>query len=178
MGKIEASRTNYFWANHRPKTIKKWFGEFETIDEGIRVPKEIEIDSERQVKIYASHGNRILINSLSEKAALLYLWIIYAIEPTKDFVYINKERYMQEKRIKSPKTVRAAINELIDKEVLLPYLYTPLPKQKFERKEDIKERLKQDELAKSKERSTYWINIDLLFCGSRINALKKKINPK
>lgn len=95
----------------------RYFGiktkEYEEVENNIKLNKEIKIESEIFIKLFSNSENRILVNGLSGNSKSLLLWICYELESGKDYIWINRERYMTENRIKSNTTYLDAIKELV-----------------------------------------------------------------
>ena len=113
---------------------------FKTDNDGIHLPNEYIMEKETSTRVYTKSEHRLFITQLSDKSKSLYLWLLYEIEPGKDYLWINKERYKQESKT-SDNTYRAAIEELVNNLVLAPSLV----------------------------RNVYWINPRLFFSGNRVN---------
>lgn len=120
--------------------------EYFTDEDGDKFPTEIVMDAGVCTKIYISAENRIIVNNLSDKARALFLWIAFELETGKDFVWINRTRYMSELNISSTTTVSNAINELVRYGFIS---HTPV-------------------------KGVFWINPGFLFNGSRIKKYIKK----
>ena len=96
-----------------PVVRKLFEKQYKKDDEGDLIPVQQEIEYTEFTKIYTNRERRIIINNLSDKAKSLYLWLIYEIESGKDYIWINKIRYMEELSIKSIDTFKNALIELI-----------------------------------------------------------------
>jgi len=73
-------------------------------DEDAIVPITIFIEKTPFTKVYNTSENRKIVNNLSARAKTLLLWIIYELDAGKDYLWINKYRYMQEVGIKAINT--------------------------------------------------------------------------
>jgi hypothetical protein len=135
---------------------------FKTTDEFIRasekdglITKITKIGEERVfedgafTKIYNRSAFRINIFSMSEKARSLFLWLIYEINPSVDWLWINKDRYMFESTV-SVNTYKAAITELVFHKIITPTIY----------------------------QDTYWINPTYLFNGNRIAKYPTRLKER
>jgi hypothetical protein len=103
--------------------------------------KEKHYEKDKYCRMYNSPENRLEVSKLSYQAKDLLLWIMYELDPGKDYVWINRERYMEESGVKSPTTVSLAVREL-KLEFIMP----------------------------CNVREMYFINPKYMFFGSRINA--------
>ena len=126
----------------RSFTGKEYFAD----EDGDKFPKEIIWDAGVCTKLYSSPENRVIVNNLSDKAKSLFLWVAFELEVGKDFVWINRTRYMSELNISSTTTISNAINELV----------------------------RYGFLSHSSVKGVYWINPGFLFNGSRIKKYIKK----
>lgn len=98
------------------------------------------VEQQPATRLYHQVENRLLVSLLSPGAKSLFLWIMYELDVSKDYLWINKERYMKENNITSINTYKEARNQLITSLVITPTIYT----------------------------DTYWINPKIFFCGSRV----------
>ena len=108
-------------------------------DKGV-VNDYFDCEAEPLVKMYIKAEYRSAYSRLSGKAKGLFGWIIYELESGKDWLWINKARYMKECNV-SLNTYKPAVNELCVS------LF----------------------LAKSIYMDTYFINPRIFFKGSRVN---------
>lgn len=116
-------------------------------EDGIKYPKQIEMEYSPFVKLFKSSDNRTVINGLSDKAQRLYLWILQSVDCGKDYFWMNRDRYAKENDIKSPTTIVNAIKELHRYNIIFP----------------------------STIQNIYWVNPALFYCGNRIEKYKHKI---
>jgi hypothetical protein len=114
---------------------------FVTDNEGIHLPKQYLVERDSRINVYTKSEYRLFIMSLPVNSRLLLLWLMYEIEPGKDYLWINKERYMQESNLTSINTYKSAVLELVNNCVL----------------------------ALSPIKDVYWINPRLFFNGNRAN---------
>ena len=98
-------------------------------------------------KVYTKSEHRLIINKFRSSAKELYLWLIYELKDGEDYIWINKQRYIEECEIKSVNTFKPAVEELIRYGIL--------------------------QISHIKD--VYWINPDFLFKGNRINKYIDKI---
>lgn len=113
------------------------------------LPKEYELEKEQITKVYTKAENRLIIAELSSAAQRLYVWLLYEVDAGKDYMWLNRKRYMEENRIKSVNSYKKAVNELSRYLIIYPTL---------EVKHDY-----------------YWINPRLFFSGSRPNKYPKNV---
>lgn len=133
--------------------VIKYFGiptkEYEVVEDGIKLNKEIKIENEVYTKLFTTAENRVIITRMSSSAKSLLLWICYEIDSSKDFLWINRERYMLEAEIKSNTTYLEAVKELVRYGFII---YSTI-------------------------KDVFWINPSFIFKGNRIkkypNNLKK-----
>ncbi|HEY4323615.1 MAG TPA: hypothetical protein VGN20_06505 [Mucilaginibacter sp.] len=70
-------------------------------------------DAAEYCKVFSNAKNRQMMVTLSPRAKDLFLWIIYEAEKSKDHLWLNKDRYMDESGVKALNTYRMALKELI-----------------------------------------------------------------
>lgn len=115
--------------------------------DGDKIPYEIELEYNEFVKLYSTKAHRLIINRLQPCTKELMLWITYSVDYGKDYIWINKKRYMEECSV-SLNTYKKALEEMIRYGLLVPTgLYD----------------------------NTYWINPDFFFKGSRVNKYPNKV---
>lgn len=120
---------------------------FTTDAEQLHLPKEYELEREKAVKVYTKSEHRLFVSKLSPGAKSLFLWLIYEVEAGKDYLWINKQRYMEENSIASINTYKTAVDELSRYLFIYPSLV----------------------------KDVYWINPRLFFCGNRVAKYKNHI---
>jgi len=81
--------------------------------DGTLVPVEVLTESSIPVKLYTCSSTRLIVSGFTNKAQRLYLWLLYETETNKDYICVNKPRYMKENGITSVNTYTEAIKELI-----------------------------------------------------------------
>lgn len=101
-------------------------------------------------KIFADAERRLKMVSLAPRAKDLLLWIMYECKVGKDYIWVNKVRYMEENGIGSINTYRTALNELIKKKYIGLTVVS----------------------------DTYWINPTFFFNGNRIKAFPDNVKVK
>jgi hypothetical protein len=100
-------------------------------------------------KVFTNAANRKKICGMTSRARDLYLWLIYEIDPGKDYLWLNEERIKLELNV-SYNTLKGAITDLI-KEVII---------------------------VESAIKGVYWINPLFFFNGSRLDKYKQYIDAK
>ena len=80
--------------------------------DGMTVLNEVDMEQERFTKLYHVSEMRKFVSALRPCSKSLFLWLLYEIEPGKDYLWINKARYMEENNVKSHNTFNTAIREL------------------------------------------------------------------
>lgn len=108
--------------------------------DGIIINKKIFLERTPVVKIYTSKETEQFVYNLSDRAQRLYLHILYNLNAAVDYIQINRRTYMDEQKIKSVNTYKAAEKELIRYNFILHTEY----------------------------KTVFWINPNLFFAGSRI----------
>lgn len=115
--------------------------------DGDKVPLEMELEYTPYLKLYTAKAHRLIINNMQPCSKELLLWIMYFIDYGKDYIWINKKRYMEECSV-SLNTYKKSLEEMIRYGLLVPTgLYN----------------------------DTYWINPDFFFKGSRVNKYPSKV---
>lgn len=116
----------------------------------IVVPVEVEIESESYCKVFNDAKRRKVMVNISKPGKELFLWLIYELESGKDYVWLNKTRYLRENGIKSLNTYRAAVRDLILNGFMVQTVATDV----------------------------YWINPALFFTGSRLRNFPQNVVRK
>lgn len=111
---------------------------------------DYEYDADPHCKIFVDKARRLATVELSPRTKDLLLWVMYEAKAGKDWLWINKDRYMEESSVSSLNTYRGAVKELI----------------KF------------GFLNKTIVSDTYWLNPMYFFHGSRIKAFPDNIKIK
>ena len=115
-------------------------------EEEIWIPVMNEVEATPFTKMFVTAERRIIISNLSTSAKELYLWIMFEIDPGRDALWINKERFLEENHT-SLNTYKKAVDELIRYAIIV----------------------------QSAESGVYWFNPDFFFRGDRINKYPKNI---
>lgn len=125
-------------------------GQYRSDKDGDILPVEIELERDVSVRLYVDSDRRKQMIKLSARAKDLLMWLLYELDTGKDYIWINKDRYMKECGVKAYNTYKDAINELI-----LGHFIQPTTVGRV-----------------------YWINPHLFFNGSRLNAFPQNIVRK
>lgn len=118
--------------------------------DGVLLHKVVTVEREPAAKVYQSPENRKIVSNLSNNAKSLFLFIIYTINPGEDIVQFNPQNYMAENSIKSINTVKAALNELEQSQIIY-------------------------QLNQTAKKYTIYINPKFFFSGSRIKAFPENL---
>lgn len=123
---------------------------YKTNKDGNLEPLEQDLEYTPFVRFYSTAERRTLRNACSLRGKELLLWIMDELEYGKDYLWINKGRYMEEMNIKSVNTYKEALNELIR------YCF----------------------LATTVIKDVYWINPDFFFKGDRVKMYPNNLEQK
>ena len=118
--------------------------------DGVLLHKIVTVEREPAAKLYQSPENRKTVSNLSNNAKSLFLHILYRLEPGQDEITLNIKTYMAENQINSINTVKSAINELQQNQIIHH------PNQ-------------------TTKKHTIYINPNFFFSGSRIKAFPENI---
>lgn len=141
-------RGNPFVGNLRVSVRKQVYEQYIKTATGFELGERVlELEYTPFSRIYTTSEHRRIWNGLSSRAKELLQWIVYTIEYNKDWLWVNRERYMDESSIQSFNTYNAAVKELVDT------LF----------------------LAKSTTQDVYFINPEFFFKGNRITKYRDKI---
>lgn len=111
---------------------------------------DYDFDASPYCKLFSDAGKRKMVNKLKPRAKDLFLWLMYEAKKGKCWLWINKERYMEENEISAINTYRSAVNDLV----------------------------KGGFLNKTVIMDTYWINPDYFFHGDRKKAFPNNTKIK
>lgn len=124
---------------------------YERASEDVIIEKEANLEAIPFIKLFQTSERRIIINNFSDRSQRLFIWLMFETTTGKDYVIINKERYMKENCVKAVNTISNAIKEL----------------------------LRYGIIANTYIKDVYWINPDFFFNGSRIKKYPNNIvRPK
>jgi hypothetical protein len=139
--------TNPFRTSLEIKVRSYKTGKYTKDEEGIIDYDYTDIEYERYCKVYTAPENRLIVNEFSNKAAHLFLWLQYILTTGEEYFCFNRERYMEEKRIKSITTVSDAITELVRYGIIQ---WTTI-------------------------KDVYWINPAMFYSGNRVAKYKENV---
>lgn len=113
--------------------------------------KEYEAETDKCTKVYITDIKRDNVIGLKSCSQRLLLWMIYELDYGKDYVYVDRKKYMEAgKKIKDARTYKMAIEELSRYGYICP-------------------------VSILKYKDIYWINPHIFFCGSRIKKYPKNL---
>lgn len=101
-------------------------------------------------KVFADADRRLKVVELSPRAQGMLMWLYFEVKAGKDWLWLNKVRFMEESRVNSLTTFRTALNELIKKRYL----------------------------GKTVIADVYWINPHFFFNGNRIKSFPNNVVVK
>lgn len=130
-----------------PIVSKLLEGQYRIDSDGIKVPVELEMEYTPYCKLYSTSGHRKIISNLTSNSSKLLLWIMYDIKHGKDYLWINKHRFMEENKV-SINTFKKSLLELQRYAIIVP----------------------------SPVKEVYWINPEYFFKGSRVNKYAEKVD--
>lgn len=104
-------------------------------------------EREEVCKLYTGVEQRKIVSACTPAAKSLLLWLFYEVDYGKDYLWINKDRYMEENFV-SLNTYKKAVQELHRYALIAP----------------------------STVKDVWWINPRFFFKGSRIDKYPDKIN--
>ena len=97
----------------RAYTVRSGYVPEEGMDgQVLMVDNVVDMDAESFAKMFDKAENRLVMTGLSFRALQVWTWSMFTVEAGKDYVWVNVKRLMEECRIKSVKTFRAAVTEL------------------------------------------------------------------
>lgn len=105
---------------------------------------DIEID--KHVKLYQTSERRKLVMQISNSSNKLLTWIMYELTTNKDWIWVNKKRFMEETGM-SYNTYKLSITELHKYNLIQPTI----------------------------QQDVYWINPHFFFPGNRVKKYPKNI---
>jgi hypothetical protein len=101
-------------------------------------------------KVFSDKQRRTIMAKLKPRSKDLFLWIGYELKSGKDYIWINKVRYMEENEVGSINTYKSAIVELMQTGII----------------------------AKIHVMDYYWINPHWFFNGNRITKFPDNVVRK
>lgn len=84
-----------------------------------QITSTLMLDKEEYCKVFTRAGFRLHVTAMSPNAKSLYMWLMYELDYSVDFIEINKKRYVNESKL-NYKQYQLAIKELIDFCVISP----------------------------------------------------------
>lgn len=120
---------------------------FKKEDYDVWVKADFEFESVPYCKLFADADRRKVMALLSPRSKDLLMWVLYEVKKGKDYLWINKERYMEESTIASINTYKSAVKELVMKGYL----------------------------NKTVVKDTYWINPHYFYNGNRLKNYADKV---
>ncbi len=111
-----------------------------------KIPTSRVVEQENYTKLFTRQAFRLHIMALPSRARDLFLWITYELDSGKDYLWINKVRYLAECTV-SLNTYKESILDLTTGGVITPTVYN----------------------------DTYWINPLFFFNGDRIKKYQDKL---
>ena len=109
-----------------------------------------EFEATPYCKVYADSSRRLDMVALSPRSKDLLMWVMYEAKKNKDWLWVNKKRYMEESKVGSINTYKAALNELI----------------------------KCGFITKTVIMDTFWLNPHYFFNGNRITKFPDNVKRK
>lgn len=119
-------------------------------DEAIYELANFEYEATPYCKVFTDAERRLKVVELSPRAQGLLIWLFYEVKHGKDWIWLNKMRYMDENRVNSQTTYRVAVNELVKKRYLGKTVVTDV----------------------------YWVNPHFFFNGNRITSFPNNVVKK
>lgn len=119
---------------------------FKVDADGTFLPDYFFAEKDPNTKIFTKPENRIIICNMTSKAQRLFIWLCYEVESGKDWLWLNKKRYLKESPKTSLSTYKTALKELCRYGIICPTIYS--------------------------RSGYYWINPELFFSGSRVDKLR------
>ena len=120
-------------------------------DGEIMVDNYVDLEVDTYFKMFDKAEQRIVTAGLSFRALQVWTWSMYTITSGKDYLWVNVVRVMEECRMKSIKTYKAAISELCRYGYFAPCVG---------------------------HKNVYWINPAVAFKGSRAKAFPENVVKK
>ena len=115
--------------------------------DGILNPVTLELEKEPMTKVYSSPILRKIIMGLPNKAKEMFLFLMYDCDYGKDYIWINRERYMEETGITASNTVVSSLKILHAQNIIIPTIY----------------------------KDVYWLNPAYFFKGDRVSKYPNNI---
>lgn len=123
-------------------------GQWSRDKDGDILPAVMEAEKVPYTKFFSDKERRLAMVKLSLRAKDLLLWIMSEVETGKDWIWINKKRYMEESGVSTYNTYNAAVNDLI-RENYIGRVASPA--------------------------NVFWINPHFFFNGNRVKCFPKNV---
>jgi len=117
-------------------------GEHKFDNSGKLHPVSYFVERQQSCRLFYDLDSKKKVFDLSSCAKEMYLYILYNLESGQDWIFINRDRYMEMNNVGSVNTVKKALSELWECEFIAPVPAYP--------------------------NQVYWINPAIFFSGSRI----------
>lgn len=110
--------------------------------------KVADVEYDKFCKVFTDKPRREQMNALSARGKELLFWLMYQITSGKDYIWINRDMYMDELGISSENTFLTAVKDLIYHGIIGKTVVG---------------------------KDVYWINPDIFFKGDRVYKFKDKL---
>lgn len=152
MSEVKLVGNNPFLNNLKIEVTEISDGKRFVNDDGVMLPEITKVEYKTHLHVFTRDKNyRSTIDKLTVAGKSLYLYIQSRLEPSDDFIEINKDNYLKTNNVKSIITYRKAVNDLIDNNIIIKM---------------------------GTYQNVFWVNPHFLFCGSRINKFPKNLIVK
>lgn len=122
------------------------------IVDGVLHPVCYDVERKQSARIFYDLFYKDKMSQLSSSAQRMLIYILCNLQQGQDWVYVNKDRYMQKNGLTSVNTARKGLTELWDNGFISPTAAYP--------------------------NDVYWINPTIFFSGSRIAKYPTKVKVK
>ena len=106
-----------------------------------------DLEATRITKVFVSAERRLIYAKLTPRAKELWGWLQYELEPGKDYLWINRVRFMEEVTVRAINTYAEAVRQLVRYGFICHSLVS----------------------------GVYWINPDFMFLGNRQRKYPEKV---
>lgn len=110
-----------------------------------KLPSTFTVEREDKTSLYTSANKRKKIVKMHKSTQALFLWVLYEMKVGKEYLWLNKQRFMEESGF-SYNTYKKAAKELVENGILAKTIY----------------------------KDTYWINPDYCYAGNRVRKFKEQ----
>ena len=109
---------NPFRGNLRiSSSILEFKDSYQMLEEGSLINATKIVDNTPSCRLFTLSNNRLYVSKLTLSGKELFLWIMFSVEPGKEVLWINKDRYMVENST-SINTYKRAIEDLVKNAVI------------------------------------------------------------